>query len=314
MDGRSAAVVARRGPAYHPAMTASTAAATASREPPVAAYAACRRLLRRHDPTYYLAVLRLPADVRPAVHALYGFVRGADEIVDGAGRSVEPAARLAALDAWERALERGLAGGTSGHPVIAALVDAGLRLELPLDELRGYMRSMRVDCGRVRIATRAELDRYMDGSAASVGRVMAAILGARREAETFGRLGVAFQLTNFVRDVRVDYELDRIYLPAEELERFGVDAAALGLVSATPQLRALLSVEVGRARALFGETTAAVAAALPAARRGMRFARAAYLSVLDRVEAVDYDVLAHSIRPGAWGLARAVLAGPRSEP
>ena len=228
-DGRSAAVVARRGSAYDPAMAASTAAATASREPPVAAYAACRRLLRRHDPTYYLAVLRLPADVRPAVHALYGFVRGADEIVDGAGRSVEPAARLAALDAWERVLERGLAGGTSDHPVIAALVDAGLRLELPLDELRGYIRSMRVDCGRVRIATRAELDRYMDGSAASVGRVMAAILGARREAETFGRLGVAFQLTNFVRDVRVDYGLDRIYLPAEELERFGVDAAALGL-------------------------------------------------------------------------------------
>ena len=148
----------------------------------------------------------------------------------------------------------------------------------------------------------------MDGSAASVGRVMAAILGARREAETFGRLGVAFQLTNFVRDVRVDYELDRIYLPAEELERFGVDAAALGLGSATPQLRALLSVEVGRARALFGETAVAVAAALPAARRGMRFARAAYLSVLDRIEAADYDVLAQSIRPGAWGLARALLA------
>ena len=112
-------------------MTASTAAAIAAQERPVAAYAACRRLLRRHDPTFYLAVLRLPADVRPVVHALYGFVRGADEIVDGRGRAVEPAARLAALDAWERALERGLAGGTSDHPVIAALVDAGLRLELP---------------------------------------------------------------------------------------------------------------------------------------------------------------------------------------
>ena len=132
-------------------MTASTAAATASRERPVAAYAACRRLLRRHDPTYYLAVLRLPADVRPAVHALYGFVRGADEIVDGAGRSVEPATRLAALDAWERTLERGLAEGTSDHPVIAALVDAGLRLELPLDELRGYIQSMRVDLSLIHI-------------------------------------------------------------------------------------------------------------------------------------------------------------------
>ena len=153
----------------------------------------------------------------------------------------------------------------------------------------------------LRIATRAELDRYMDGSAASVGRVMAAILGARREAETFGKLGVAFQLTNFVRDVRVDYELDRIYLPAEELDRFGVDTASLGLGSATPQLRSLLSVEVGRSRALFGETAVAVAAALPAARRGMRFARAAYLSVLDRIEAADYDVLAQSIRPAHGG-------------
>ena len=305
---------ARGGPAYDPAMRASAAAASAFQERPVAAYAACRRLLRRHDPTFYLAVLRLPADVRPVVHALYGFVRGADEIVDGPGRAVEPAARLAALDAWERAFDRGLAEGTSDHPVIAALVDAGLRLELPLEELRGYMRSMRVDCDRVRIATRGELDRYMDGSAASVGRVMAAILGARREAERFGRLGVAFQLTNFVRDVRVDYELDRIYLPAEELERFGVDAAALGLGSATPQLRALLSVEVGRARALFGESAAAVACALPAARRGVHFAHAAYLSVLDRVEAVDYDVLAHAIRPGAWDLVRAVLAGTRSRP
>jgi hypothetical protein len=76
----------------------------------------------------------------------------------------------------------------------------------------------------------------------------------------------------------------------------------------------LRSVEVGRALALFGGTAAAVAAALPAAQRGIRFARAAYLSVLDRVEAVDYNVLAHSIRPDAWGLARAVLAGRRSEP
>ena len=166
----------------------------------------------RHDPTFYLAVLRLPADVRPAVHALYGFVRGADEIVDGAGRS---GARglPAALDAWEGALERGLAGGTSDHPVIAALVDAGLR---PRASPRGAAGLHTVDAGRlrsVRIASRAELDRYMDGSAASVGRVMAVILGARREAETFGRLGVAFQPTNFVRDVRVDYQLGRIYLP-----------------------------------------------------------------------------------------------------
>jgi 15-cis-phytoene synthase len=265
-------------------------------------------MLRRHDPTYYLAVLRLPAEVRPAVYALYGFVRGADEIVDGAGRGADPASRLAALDAWEDELARGLAAGASGHRVVGAIVDAGQRFELPLEELRTYMDSMRADCGLVRIETRSELERYMDGSAAAVGRIMAVILGARREGDAFARLGVAFQLTNFVRDVRVDYGLDRIYLPAEEFVRFGVVSADLGLVSASPALRALLAAEVRRARGYFAESEPAYAAALPAARAGMRFARAAYLAVLDRIEAVDYDVLRHMIRPGSHGLAKAALA------
>ena len=139
-------------------MTASTAAATASREPPVAAYTACRRLLRRDDPTFYLAVLRLPADVRPAVHALYGFVRGADEIVDGRAAGGNRA-RLAALDGvGARARARAGRRGTSDHPVIAALVDAGLRLDLPLDELA---RLHAVDGGRLWPCS------YLDASRAS---------------------------------------------------------------------------------------------------------------------------------------------------
>src|SRR4051812_3083240 len=87
------------------------------------AYEACRRLQRRHDPTYYWATLRLPKAVRPATHALYGYVRMADEIVDGPRRLPTPAARRAALDAWEQELHRALAGGVS-HPVAEALVDA----------------------------------------------------------------------------------------------------------------------------------------------------------------------------------------------
>ena len=270
-------------------------------------------MMRWHDPTYYLAVLRLPAEVRPAVYALYGFVRGADEIVDGAGRDADPVSRLAALDAWEDELARGLAAGVSGHRVIAAIVDAGQRFDLPLEELRTYMESMRVDCGLVQIETRFELERYMEGSAAAVGRIMAVILGAQREGEAFARLGVAFQLTNFVRDVRVDYGLDRIYLPAEEFVRFGVVSADLGLVSASPALRALLAAEVRRARGYFAESEPAYAAALPAARAGMRFARAAYLAVLDRIEAVDYDVLRRTIRPGPQGLAKAALAALKQD-
>ena len=118
-----------------------------------AAYEACRRLQRRHDPTYYWATRRLPADVRPATHALYGYVRTADEIVDGPRRP--PTARRAPRGA--RRLGAGAAARPAparrSHPVVGALVDAGERHDLPLDELGIYMRSMRADCGPVRIAS-----------------------------------------------------------------------------------------------------------------------------------------------------------------
>ena len=149
------------------------------------AYKRCARMQLRHDPTFFWATRRLPADVRPAVHALYGYVRSADEVVDGPRRAKDPAQRRAQLDAWERALKEARANGGADHPVIAALVDAGERHDLPLDELDVYMRSMRVDCDRVRIATREELDAYMDGSAAAVGRIMAPLLGAPAHAATW---------------------------------------------------------------------------------------------------------------------------------
>lgn len=272
----------------------------------MAAYATCRRMLRRHDPSYWLAVTRLPKDRRAAVHALYGFVRGADEIVD-ASPGLTPDERRARLDAWERELEQGLARGFSDHPVIGALVDAAGTRELPLAELRPYIASMRMDCGPLRVRDRAELDRYMEGSGGSVGRVMAAILDAPSQAERLARLGVAFQLTNFLRDVREDYALDRVYLPADEREQAGVGEGDLAAPSASPELRTLVAAEVRRARALFAETAPALVAAVPAAERGIRLARSVYGAVLDRIERNGYDVLGRPTRPRARDLARAVV-------
>ena len=175
------------------------------------AYETCRRMHRRFDPTYYWATRRLPEEIRPATHALYGYVRTADEIVDGPRRPADPQARRAALDAWEAELEAGLAAGHSPQPVIGALVDAGRRHRLPLGELRAYMGSMRVDCAPVRMQTWDELVTYMEGSAGSVGRIMAPLLGVpERHHAGFGRLGLAFQHANFIRDVREDRRLDRI--------------------------------------------------------------------------------------------------------
>jgi 15-cis-phytoene synthase len=261
-----------------------------------AAYEACRRLQRRHDPTYYWATRRLPADVRPATHALYGYVRTADEIVDGPDRPATPAARRAALDAWEAELRDGLRAGGSENPVVGALVDAAHRHDLPLDELGPYMRSMRVDCGPVRIGSWEELEAYMDGSAGSVGRIMATLLALpERHRAGFGPLGQAFQLTNFVRDVREDAALDRVYLPrADEPGR----------------VREVVGEHVARARALFAAAEPAVQAAPGSVRSGIRLACVAYGRVLDRAEAAGFDVLSRRVGLRLWDWPR-VVAGAR---
>jgi len=273
-----------------------------------AAYESCRRLQLRHDPTYYWATRRLPADVRPATHALYGYVRTADQIVDGPHRPPTPAARRAALDAWEDELHRGLAGSET-HPVVGALVDAGERHRLPLGELAPYMRSMRVDCGPVRIGSWDELQSYMDGSAGSVGRIMAPLLGVpERYHADFGHLGQAFQLANFIRDVREDWEMDRIYFPADERERLGVADQDFGGRRATPALRALVAQQVARARALFAVAEPAVAAAPSTVRSGIRLASAAYGRILDRAEAAGHDVLGRRVGVRARDLPRVFAA------
>ena len=153
-------------------------------------YETSRRMLLRHDPTYYFATRRLPADLRPATHALYGYVRTADQIVDGPRRAPTPAERRAALDAWEAELERGTA---SRQPIVRALADAAERHRLPLGELGTYMRSMRIDCAPVRIGSWDELVAYMDGSAGSVGRIMAVAAGRAGRATTTTSAGSAWR-------------------------------------------------------------------------------------------------------------------------
>jgi phytoene synthase len=271
-----------------------------------AAYEHCRRLHRRHDPTYYWATRRLPADVRLAVHALYAFVREADEIVDGPGRAADPALRRAELDRYELRLHEALAGEPSRDPAIAALVDAGRRHGLPLWQLDSYFDSMRTDCAPVRMASWEELERYMQGSAGAVGRILAVLLDAPAERhDSFASLALAFQLTNFIRDVREDWELDRVYLP-------GVSADQIARRQPSDGFRRMLEVEVGRARELFREGAAAGDGVAPRVRRGMSMARSVYLSVLDRTERLDFDVLRQRVSLPPWELAGAVANGLRA--
>ena len=272
-------------------------------------YETSRRMQRRHDPTYYFATRRLPAEIRPATHALYGYVRTADQIVDGPHRAATVDGRRAALDAWEAELE---AGETSCQPIVRALTDAAARHRLPLGELRTYMRSMRIDCAPVRIDSWDDLVAYMDGSAGSVGRIMAALLGVpARHHSDLGRLGLAFQLANFIRDVREDATLDRVYLPAEDRERFGVSEQDLRAQRASPAVRALVAHEVERARGLFAGARPAIASAPGSVRPGIKLATGLYSRMLDRVEATGFDVLGRETGVRVWHIPGAALEALR---
>ncbi|WP_078954112.1 phytoene/squalene synthase family protein [Streptomyces globisporus] len=196
-----------------------------------AAYTAGRRLNARHGKTYFLATRLLPVDRRAAVHALYGFARYADDIVDDLGAASSTAERRLALDALERQWLRAVRGEEADEPVVRAAADTRARYGIPARHFTDFLASMRSDLWVEEYPTYADLRAYMHGSAAVIGLQMTPVLGTvvpRAEAEPYAAaLGVAFQLTNFLRDVGEDLDRGRVYLPLDLLAAHGVDRELL---------------------------------------------------------------------------------------
>jgi len=255
-----------------------------------AAYTQCRRLNAQHGKTFYLATLLLPANRRPAVHALYGFARLADEVVDNPGSS--PALEL---DALERELKAALAGAAE-HPVLVALADTVARYGIEPTLFDEFLASMRMDLDQCEYASYAELRTYMRGSAEVIGLQMLPVLGVVSEdAEPYAAaLGEAFQLTNFLRDVAEDLDRGRVYLPADELAAFGVDRALLEWCRLSGgrdrRVRAALAHLAARTRAVYRHAAVGIGLLAPSARPCVSVAFTLYQGILDQLAACDYDV------------------------
>ncbi|MGH9005561.1 MAG: phytoene/squalene synthase family protein, partial [Acidimicrobiia bacterium] len=195
-----------------------------------AAYERCRQLHARHGRTYYLATLLLPRWKRRHVHALYGFTRYADEIVDDLASTLDGAGQAAALRAWGGRFFAGLRGAPCDDPVLPAVLHTVRAFDLDPSDFERFLDSMAMDLHTGGYRTYDDLLGYMEGSAAVIGTMMAPILesadppGAREHAR---QLGLAFQLTNFIRDVAEDLERDRVYLPQADLDRFGLTRSDL---------------------------------------------------------------------------------------
>jgi len=201
-------------------------------------YQECKRLNSLHGKTYYLATLLLPKSKRPYVHALYGFARYADEIVDDLASTLSPQEKADALRSWSSGVLEDLKKGTSSDHIGRALVDTARKFDIPHQHFVDFLHSMEMDLTITEYQSYDALLEYVYGSAAVIGLEMVPILGYsdQRAFEAAKKLGIAFQLANFIRDVNEDLDRGRVYLPLDELARFGVDRAMLERRVLTPQI------------------------------------------------------------------------------
>jgi phytoene synthase len=251
-------------------------------------YRQCREIAREHSKTFYLSSLFLGPERRRAIWAVYAFCRTADDIVD----RIAPAQdRLAAVDAWETQLLAAYDGDAT-DPIFVAFADAAQRFGIPMQPALDLLRGARMDITVRRYATYADLRQYCYLVASTVGVLTMPILGTLSpEAHEYGvALGRAMQMTNILRDVGEDALMGRIYLPAEDLARFGYTEEELldGVVN--DAFVELMRFQIERVRELYAEAEPGIALLSPESRYTVRLALHLYRRILNAIELNRYDV------------------------
>lgn len=269
----------------------------------------CRKLNARHGKTYFLATRLLPPAKRPYVHALYGFARYADEIVDDLGSTLTPEQKAAALNTWGNQVLWDLSQGYSNDPVGAALVDTVKRWNIPLAHFEAFLHSMKMDLTVSQYQTYDDLYEYVYGSAAVIGLQMVPVLEPISDDayEPAKDLGIAFQLANFIRDVGEDLDRGRIYLPLEDLAKFDVTVEEFKARRVTPNIKELLKYEIARVRDLEQRSISGIKLLSPASQPCIDAARILYCGIVDAVENIDYQVFTKRAKVG--NLERIKVAG-----
>ena len=302
------------------------------------AYAYCRQVTREYAKTFYLATRFLPSHKQRAIFAIYAMCRHLDNIADGeqtASMAVsskpevspvikgDPVEADRLLHLWEEELRRTFSGVSSGggtprdhpvsdHPIHVALSDLLRRHDIPLSLPLQLIEGVRMDLVKNRYETFDELYEYSYKVASVVGLMIAEVFGYR-DSIALPRavdLGIAMQLTNILRDVGEDLHRDRIYLPAEEMRRFGVTEDDLRAHRITGEFIALMQFQISRARSYYQKSDPGIAMLSSDSRLPVYLARHNYARILDRIEASGYQVFsrrAHltfsqkmAILPKAW--------------
>ena len=278
-----------------------------------ASYQECKRLNSIHGKTYYLATLLLPPAKRPHVHALYGFARYADEIVDDLASNLTLDEKALLLKKWSNQVLSDFKSGSSNDPIAAAVVDTTSRFKIPIAHFEAFLHSMNMDLSVRQYQTYEDLHEYVYGSAAVIGLQMVSVLGTispdavTSANEAAEKLGIAFQLANFIRDVGEDLDRGRVYLPMTELQAHGVNRQMLEERVITPQIKSALKEQIQRVRRLQNESTAGIKLLTPGARECIQAASQLYCGIVDEVEKIDYQIFTKRAKTSNWRRTKVAL-------
>jgi 15-cis-phytoene synthase len=256
-------------------------------------YATCREIMRRASRRYAFASNFLPADKLKHVEALYALLRVGDDRVDVSHAGFE--SPKAAIDDWERTYWRAIETGDSPNPVMRAYLNTAIECGIPQGTMVTYFRAMRDDLTITRFPTFEHLMNYMEGSAILVGRAMTHILGVREQytmndaIPRADSLSVAMQLSNFLRDIGQDLTIGRIYLPQEDLERFGITESNLRKGIVNHRFVDLMEYEIARTEQFYDQAYPGVQM-LASGRWGVMSGLEIYRVILSDIRRIDYDV------------------------
>ena len=274
-------------------------------------YRLCRSVTRQCSKTFYFASLFLPTEHRRAIWAIYAFCRTADDIVDAPRPADE---RLAAVQDWREHLIAAYEGRPQ-HAIMLAFADAAARFAIPIDPALDLLLGAERDVTVVRYQTFAGLLDYCRLVASTVGLLTAPVLGYEQGALPYGvMLGQAMQMTNILRDVGEDARMGRIYLPSEDLLRFGYSEGKLLNETVDAAFVALMKFQIARVRRLYDEAAPGIALLAPRSRPTVRIALALYRRILDEIEANGYDVFTRRACVSRWSklaTAAATILSPR---
>ena len=276
-------------------------------------YLECRRLNAKHGKTYFLATRLLPLAKRPYVHALYGFARYADEIVDDLSSTLTPEEKRNWLTSWSAGILKDIDKRKSSDAIGLALIDTINRWQIPHHYFEAFLHSMAMDLTITEYPTYEALSEYVYGSAAVIGLEMVHVLGVTKpellEETLIGakKLGIAFQLANFIRDIGEDLQRGRIYLPLDELQAFGIDKERLRSRRVDSDLKAAIAFQIHRVRELQREAEATIVNLTPQSHACIKAASELYCGIVDEVEKIDYEVFTKRAKTSTYRRLKVAL-------